>query len=230
MECQAALNPSQAKSHLEITHNMAPTPDDLTMLKEVCSCYSLTDDLPSIIQPSMMRIEGLKVMDGFSCYLCAKAYSTKESLKRHHLKDHPSLPHPAQEIHVRIQHLSNGPGLLRSWFPVSEPMVELITDAQIIKNVAESLKSFCNLPKAAVDIRNVTPWLRTTRWHVHIEGHDIDGLRQLASLPTLLEFPWLKQALVHLLCEASDLMDLTHEIALQMLNTPHPQRQVKPDP
>lgn len=228
MECQAAIVPSQAKSHLGSAHSVALTPQDLNLLKQVCATHSLTGDLLSIIKPSMLHIEGLKAMDGFSCCLCTKVYATKDSLLRHHLKDHPSLPRPRQEMPVRIQRLSNGQGALRSWFPMSEPpTVELSTDAQIIKDVAERLKGFHGLPKTAADIRNVSPWLRTTGWHVHIKGHDIDGLRSLASHPTRLEFPWLKQALVHLLFEASDLMETTHEIALQMLNTPHPERQVK---
>ena len=76
-----------------------------------------------------------------------------------------------------------------------------------------------------LDVRNITPWLRITKWHEMIEGHDVSLLRSLVSYPTEDEFPILQKAVLSMLMDASDLIEETTTLILQLLNSPDPAKE-----
>jgi len=55
-----------------------------------------------------------------------------------------------------------------------------------------------------------------------IEGHNVADLRSLVSFPTVQEFPILQQVVVSMLMDASDLIEQTTPLILEILNSADP--------
>ncbi|KAH7918103.1 hypothetical protein BV22DRAFT_985743, partial [Leucogyrophana mollusca] len=77
---------------------------------------------------------------------------------------------------------------------------------------------------APQDSRMVSPWLLTTKWHKHTEGHDVDGLRKLVAFPKGEEpaTRGLTKAVESYYQAATGLLEHTDELVLQRLNSPDP--------
>jgi hypothetical protein len=75
-----------------------------------------------------------------------------------------------------------------------------------------------------INARQVTPFLLTTRWHEHVQGYNTAELVALVTHPKREEFPGLLHAAKHLFEGATQLIDETPELILQILNSADPDK------
>ncbi|KAJ3551763.1 hypothetical protein NP233_g13016 [Leucocoprinus birnbaumii] len=158
------------------------------------------------------------------CHLCSKIYRDEPTLENHyraaHGKQKPPLP-----LLVTAQRYDSQ--FHNSYFQVTEPIsADLPSSEDPINAIFQDMKNA--IPKqdgTTEDARLTTPWLMSTKWHIHIKCAPVDDLCEYAAPPTEKEFPRLSSLVLkyyqvisdRYLAEASDLV-------LQILNTPHPEK------
>jgi hypothetical protein len=144
---------------------------------------------------------------------------------RHHRVEHPDATKPSSWATGPAQRFTEGVGVFRQVFRVLAPVVDSNVGTFNISSILANMEATQKALTPDLDIRNITPWLRITKWHEMIEGHDVAYLRSLVSVPTLLEFPILQKAVLSMLMDASDLIDETTTLVLQLLNSPDPTKE-----
>jgi hypothetical protein len=179
-------------------------------------------DVPTSIIPA---IQGLKTLDAFYCSHCLTAKQHQDTIVRHHRVEHPDATKPSSWATGPAQRFTEGVGVFRQVFRVLAPVVDSNVGTFNISSILANMEATQKALTPDLDIRNITPWLRITKWHEMIEGHDVAYLRSLVSVPTLLEFPILQKAVLSMLMDASDLIDETTTLVLQLLNSPDPTKE-----
>jgi hypothetical protein len=171
-------------------------------------------------------VEGLEVSLGFVCDHCQSGFTLLSSLRRHHQKLHKNAvynPGDGTDEIQRLDRFSN-----TTYFPVDSgksiyAVFDFDSESHILQLYTDKLKKHDRDVTSDVDIRNVSPWLRTTRWHEHVQGHSTEGLMKLVAPPSVLEIPFLDAAVIQCLLDASETMSSTPELVLQRLISPYPE-------
>ncbi|KAJ3551991.1 hypothetical protein NP233_g12977 [Leucocoprinus birnbaumii] len=227
IECGVLLKPSSVSHHIRKTHASANISfDSATFNAYLANTVSLIDDNfpppPTTVVPAFAGLSLFR--DSMQCHLCSKIYCDEPTLENHyraaHGKQKPPLP-----LLVTAQRYDSQ--FHNSYFRVTEPVsADLPSGEDPINAIFQDMKNA--IPKqdgATEDARLTTPWLMSTKWHIHIKCAPVDDLREYAAPPTEKEFPRLSSLVLkyyqvisdRYLAEASDLV-------LQILNTPHPEK------
>jgi hypothetical protein len=228
VECKIAIGAGQPEIHLQTVHHIPATAYNKKALKAAVLQFNLNSTLPP--PPSDCTvIEGLEIHDCLACSECSSIYSSKDTLKRHYKSDHSDIAFPAVLNTVHAQHYNNGKG--RPWFKVIPtsipPSNSPLSPAAIAVLFQQEINTLFEDSTYRPDIRNVTPWLRVSEWHLRVAGHKIPDLRNYVALPTPGEFPGLQDAIHCLFAEkAEPLFDSVSVLIRQHLNSPNPSEYV----
>ncbi|KAI6139458.1 hypothetical protein BKA82DRAFT_36655 [Pisolithus tinctorius] len=222
--CQVALIRNEALAHLHNQHKGLQV--DMEQFRQVVTQLDVADDFPEpyftqVISP----FRGLEVLTGIGCGHCAYATSSSKCMQVHHREHHRDTATPKDWTACKMQRFSRS-GKGRVLFQVHDtaaPACPVPVDdaiSHLRQQMAQASTS--NMPQ---DERVISPWLRTTRWHEHVTGHDVCMLRDLVEIPRCDDdglFPGLKAAVRQYFNEALDLLTITDELVLQRLNSPAP--------
>ncbi|KAF9521221.1 hypothetical protein CPB83DRAFT_937135 [Crepidotus variabilis] len=144
-------------------------------------------------------------------------------MAKHFLHKHPKEAARKEFISVSTQRLSRIPEFKR-FFEV----IPAIRTAKPIVNVVE-LRKLCDMSIQKLhiyvgDVRTVSPWLKSTKWHIHISSYNYQTLRKLVQMPGGGEpiFERLAKGVMGLCNGAVLLLDKTPTLVLQVLNTSDP--------
>jgi hypothetical protein len=187
--------------------------------------FGVPEQYPNVPTSIIPAIQGLKILEAFYCSDCLTAKQHHDTIVRHHRIDHPDATKPSSWATGPAQRFTEGVGVFRQVFRVLAPVVNADVGTFDISSILADMEANQKALTPDLDIRNITPWLRITKWHEMIEGHDVAYLRSLVSFPTLLEFPILQKAVLSMLMDASDLIDETTTLVLQLLNSPDPTKE-----
>jgi len=229
--CMVALTPQQVLHHLSNKHPGLQL--DKKHFARVVHYLHISDDLPmpSITNKGVMAFKGLKVLNGFACDHCPRVYTASKSMRTHHLQSHMDIPCPSMWQFCKMQQFNSGGSGLRTLWRVLDAgsysdNIANISSNDIIKNLRQEMSLQDQKTLAPQDERIISPWLRTTRWHEHVENYDIQPLRRLVEIPgrdnNNTELPGIKQAVKVYFDEALAWLPLTDELVLQKLNSADP--------
>jgi Orsellinic acid/F9775 biosynthesis cluster protein D len=168
-------------------------------------------------------ISGITIQNCAGCPYCP--YTASKDAVRKHLKKEHSEQTGTPENNIFAQVIN--PGVTKILFRVMPPVSTATVTAghsSIRQDLEEfNWKSFAR-PVNTTNPRLISPWLMRTRWHLHVQGYDIDKLCALVAVPVDDEFPGLQKHLLQYLESATDLLDYTDELVLQKINTADPEK------
>jgi hypothetical protein len=193
---------------------------------DVMEEMGVQESLPEPYVTAAEEIQGLKVQDGIRCTFCPKPFRTVRSMQEHHRKIHKGSAMPSEWPSCKMQQFNNGNACtLWEMIPRTLPSEHPPSDDEAI--ISEFIaRSEVEIPYAVPeDDREVSPWLLSTRWHLHVAPYDVRELRSLAALPDRDEFPGLGAAVLAYFRAATDLVGHTLDLPLQILNSEDPVKQ-----
>lgn len=181
-----------------------------------CSLRHIAPSHPTTIPPPLY---GLPVHSGFKCSACDSCASTKHSLRQHKCNEdeYDVLPTSMQQFNLSHQ---------RTWFPVQEvtilPKIKELQDSQL-QNAVLAFERFTYEQEDTNDARKISPWLMTTKWHVHSSTVELEVARKVTSLDNPGQYSTLPTILQEYLRIAESRIDTMNTLVLQRLNTDDPQ-------
>jgi len=216
--CQIALPPAHLSGHLDNSHQGLKV--NSKVLDEIVKNLAIPPTLPASIYGSkdLEAYKGLSIQDGFICDSCDFVCGSKDWIKQHHYKHHPLIPLPTHWFPCKMQQL-NKAGQKQLW-RVATPRVIPDIHEEVIQRMREEMMQVIDVEQTPQDMRMVSPWLMTTKWHEHVAGHDVAALRKLVEIPQ--DMPRLKEAVQRYFEKALDLLSNTDELILMRLNSPNP--------
>ncbi|KZT18427.1 hypothetical protein NEOLEDRAFT_1152627 [Neolentinus lepideus HHB14362 ss-1] len=222
--CMVAIVRDHIPGHIHANHAALAKYLDEDMLLDVLDELEVEQSLPRITDGLVVQeIQGLKVHDGFLCNQCSKIRLNRKSMLQHYSDIHPDLPPPLQFTACKAQRLTTGAGSSSIYCKVEKPISspdtpweQMITTAQMEMAGTEVAED------RDINARMVSPWLLTTRWHEHVQGYNISELCHLISTPRKDEYPDLPHLVLAYMERATNLINHTDELVLQVLNTPDP--------
>ncbi|KAI6155874.1 hypothetical protein BKA82DRAFT_4011284 [Pisolithus tinctorius] len=224
--CQVALATEEVRSHLTRVHGRPHAYNDGQFQLAIKSLATVAG-LPATITGPRSLVHGLKVHNGLACNHCPFLSRSEERLRKHHSKDHPSIPRPRAWRACQIQHLKESSGDLQVFWEVENAGVDTQQTLQedLVNSFLKELEPMLEVIQTPLDGRMVNPWLLTTRWHEHVAGQNIRQLCSLVSLPKAKDgdIPAeLRDAVDAYYQQALSLLNCTEELVLQRLNSPDP--------
>ncbi|KIK25617.1 hypothetical protein PISMIDRAFT_22752 [Pisolithus microcarpus 441] len=223
-QCQVALIPRQALAHIHGQHKgLQPNREHLNA---VLAQLDILPDLPeasfdTVIPP----FKGLRILDGLACGNCSFVTSSAKYMQMHHREHHRSTPMPKSWVDCKMQQFSrSGKGHILFQVQDSTTPIHIgaMTDTILLLRQEMAQVTTSSVPE---DEHVISPWLRTTRWHEHVAGHDTSMLLRLVEIPRSdddMLLPGLKAAVGLYFDEALALLQVTDELVLQRLNSPDP--------
>ncbi|CAK9856542.1 unnamed protein product [Sphagnum jensenii] len=151
----------------------------------------------SPLQELLLVVPGIRVINGYRCKAdgCAYYSASKRTIANHRLANHFFLPANASCQPCQVQRLFRKVGHT-AYFGVDHQNMELAGDPTGLRlkdQVRASLEAHeCSVLNVALNpsIRELSPWLRVSRWHElavnHIipAGTPLDHIKQASVLPT----------------------------------------------
>ncbi|KDR73827.1 hypothetical protein GALMADRAFT_212084 [Galerina marginata CBS 339.88] len=214
--CVAAVHPDQLASHLKDIHQVHRYNSNAPLVA-IVNYFNLPSSFPVLPEGKIVQIQGLEIKKGLSCPVCPAAMGTESSMVYHWTNAHKGQPKPkvfSEELVQRFK--KDGHSSYFKVVPVRLPVSEEESLRDLLRNLMPDPSVSGSLTD---DARNISPWLRATRWHELLVDKKVPELCALAAHPTKLEFPNLQPAIVHLLEGASALIDQTTPLVLMKLNT-----------
>ena len=219
LSCRVAFAPEKIGPHSSHTHGKTIPMIEHQLLRQLFSYFRIRSDMPTfdkIITP----IEGLSIHSGVVCSVCASIQPSSDQLRKHINTTHPGIP-AATSDSVSVQRFWIGKRV--RYFVVEHQKQRMELDA-----VDLAIEGLSHLSKPVVDkshttstdVRNVCPWLRHARWQDLVAGKSITDVRQSVAYPSENEFPGLAQAVTSVFFKASEYIDKTPELILQLINSP----------
>jgi Orsellinic acid/F9775 biosynthesis cluster protein D len=176
--CQIALVPTEVESHLKTQHRDAKVKVQTALLLKVCEKLAIGPGLPALpFSETVKQYAGLAMYTGIGCQLCPYASTSSEVMKRHYRNRHPTEPVPARWPSVDLQQLnrsSHKSFIHVKPLHVARPTEDELCLDQLYGELEELDRKDHNV---AINARQISPWLLSTCWHEHIEGHDVSELR-----------------------------------------------------
>ncbi|KAJ3508586.1 hypothetical protein NLJ89_g5676 [Agrocybe chaxingu] len=131
---------------------------------------------------------------------------------------------------VSIQRLNDGH--MKRYIVVSSPNFEEIQSTTTVDRILQEAEAYTSIPydNKEPDIRNISPWLRTTRWHELLLGRDVGDLVKLVQYPSVSEYRTLAAVVQELVAQAAGHIDSTPTLVLQKLNSPRGPQEVSNTP
>lgn len=225
--CKIALLPNEAQGHLDCQHGKSQLVIDPTLFNKALEIMGVVDEFPEpgFGGPTCPAFGGLELYKGHRCEECGKALSTKNHCAKHYSEAHPGIKKPKTLPSIHYQHLNKGKGPPRTLFevlPFDAPDVN--SDEMLVMTLrAETDKNFQKrMDPSTLNARGISPWLLSTKWHLHVAGYDPKELMALVTPLHKKDMPRLV-SLVHLYySQATALIDETDELTLQYLNSSDP--------
>ena len=169
------------------------------------------------------EFEGLKLYKGFYCQECPKVMGTPGSANVHYSNAHRGIAKPKNLPTGYYQQLRSGRN--RNLFRIKPQLRNMISSNEKIVEMlrVETDKAFTEaIGIKELNARSVTPWLLSTKWHLHVNGYDPAELMALVKPLTKRENYKLVDLVYKYFRDAADLIDHTEELILQHLHTPDP--------
>lgn len=217
--CHVALAPPHLEGHFKSQHPLSSFKIDSTLLNQTIETWDLADSLPDLVSDCGTFIEGLPLLDAWSCPHCVYFCGQLSSMKKHHEKNHSTLPKPLSWINIKAQQLDHG--IHKTFLKVTPPEssttpqpLSLLYDLRI-----QQQQSAYSILATEEDPRMVSPWLKTTGWHLHIAGYSPQELVDLVALPNKEEFIGLEEAVQTLFERTTENLATIPELILQKINT-----------
>jgi hypothetical protein len=220
------MTPRHCPHVLKYMHPTLKKHFDEGRLQDAMEATDAFDELPTLSADAgpLHPFDGIQTHHGIKCLHCPTVLIKEGSMCKHHLKAHNQHSMPKAWPQCQLQRLSNHPGEASKFFEVAvtehQPPIRSVGD--LVDNLQAEVSQVLTVNVMALNARSISPWLLTTRWHEHIHGYDTQELLGLIVLPKESEFPGLKSLLLRYMVEATRLIGVTSELALQRLNTPDP--------
>lgn len=204
-------------------HSTTIRQDQKTLLENHLFDLDLPVGLPFTPTSVVVAIEGLPIHEAFYCPDCVAAFGVEDSLKKHRRELHPRIHPQKPATKGPAQKFNNS--FARTFFRVLPPRSSDNADPnKPIYNILQEIEAGQKSLVPEADIRNVTPWLRVTKWNESFKGIDTDSLRAMVVHPTAYEFPDLANSVLFFFTKASDFIDKTTTLVLEKLNSPDPHK------
>jgi len=219
-----AVLQAQVAAHIKNIHGGGGIHVDQTKLNQACSAFSLLPEFPTIGLGPIHEVEGLTIAENLVCGICGALSGALDKMQRHHSKNHSSFPRPSEWKTVKVQRLNQGAAKSAFQIIPKNPVVPSKVD-QVVQHYRQEVQQIWDSQdreEGEVEDRLLNAWLRSTRWHEHVEPYKTEELRQLVAPLAKEEYPELKAAVFDLLSMSLDVIKKMPELVLQRLNTPDP--------
>lgn len=218
------MHTEEVQSHLRIAHPAAAFKINDLQLQQAVEDLDISPEFPQLGADTVYEeFGGLTLHKGIYCQECPKVMGTSGSASVHYSTTHSGIAKPKRLPTGHYQQLRRGQDRslfrVKPWFRCT-----ISSDEMLVANLrAETDKAFKDVLKTSdLNARAVTPWLLSTKWHLHIDGHDPAELMALVKPLTKREEFRLVDLVHQYFQKATDLIDHTDELTLQHLNTPDP--------
>ena len=225
--CKVALLPDEAQSHLDKQHGESELEIDQPVFKKALDIMGVMDVFPEpgFGGPECPAFGGLGIKQGYRCEECEQALGTKASSAKHYSKVHPGIKKPKELPDIYTQCLNYGAGPARTLFevlPFDTP--DTNSDEMLVASLrAETDKSFQqSIDPSLLNARGISPWLLSTKWHLHVAGYDPRELMALVTPMHKKDMPRLVSLVHSYYLQATALIEETDDLTLQYLNSPDP--------
>ncbi|KAF5347918.1 hypothetical protein D9756_010116 [Leucocoprinus leucothites] len=234
--CWVLLTPSIALDHVKMHLPGNKAPVSQKTFDRICSRLDAVSSYPDFAEnEAVAAISGLELYkEALMCDAggCRSIYATASSMRKHHKEKHAKSGVPKAWKVVPAQHLNNNTH--RSYFRVTPPSTSN-TDPQdkwgFIKRLEDTIASIVRPAQLYnADPRNVSAWLKHTKWHLHAKGFDTDLLISLVMAPEDNEFPQLKRSVKFIVDIAMICVDMTPNYILRRMNTKDARSAVSHEP
>ena len=231
--CLVALSPSQVQNHLRNKHHGMKF--NVDCFQKLVEAMGIPDVLPlrPVTDEGVPPFKGLKILDGFACGSCPLVLGTTKNMRTHQLMVHPEVENPLWSP-CKMQQFNTG-GSSRALWRVCNSTTAMLSQSSpqdapgnvIIRDLRRQINLATASHGIPQDERVISPWLRFTKWHEHVAGHDSKTLMKLVEIPDKHDMdPWapgIRNAIETYFNEALALLPVTEELILQRLNSPDPQ-------
>lgn len=223
--CKVAILPAHVQSHLDVSHKGSGLKINSLAFADAVEAMGVPESLPPTpTGPDLQEFAGLELHDGLRCGSCPAITNGMPAMGVHYSKYHKGIVKPKDFTSVKFQRLNNGV-MHNTKFEVRPRNLKAPSpdEALIATMRAETDEAFAKgLDPARLNARSVSPWLLTTKWHLHIAGHAPEALMSAVKPLQEAEVPRLVGLVKRYFEDAADLIDITDDLVLQHLNTPDP--------
>lgn len=207
-------------------HGKTIPADQKGIIEGHLTLLGIPPELPIPYTTVVAQIDGLRTHDALYCPDCPSTFLAEDSLKKHRREQHQHIRPRKPVTKGPAQRFNNGAGVYRTFFRVHvPPPPEDIDRKKPVYDILQEIEAGQKSLVPETDVRNVTPWLRVTKWHEYFKGIDTQSLRAMVEHPTTSEFPDLAHSVLYLFVKASDYIENTTTLVLEKLNSPDPQKQ-----
>lgn len=221
--CQTVVIAQHVVSHLN-GHDRSLDKGTKAALNHHVVSLGIQANLPPLPTNVISAVEGLPVEIAYYCPDCSSCFPARETFRKHY-KAHGPFDDTKTQTRGPAQHFNNALG--RVYFRVTDnpSSTPAIAAGDPIYQLLNEIDAQQKELVPDVDIRNVSPWLRITKWNEIFIDYDTKSLRSMVALPNDGEFPHLQKAVSFTLEKASGCIDKTTTLVLQMLNSPNPDKE-----
>lgn len=221
--CEAAVQPDQLAGHIRNRHpEIKPTSLDMEKIEELKAAMHVTDVLPRLGHDRVVPpYKGLKIQEGYICKVCFKATGERDSMRNHMYADHPGQGTSGFEKGF-VQRLCASPPFTVYWGVCLQPgSLDLNV---FISNLRAEIDH--NPKVLEKDIRAISPFLRKTCWHEHVQPFPTTFLLTLVDRPQNndVNLPGLRKAVIAYYRECRSLLKSIDVFVQNLLCSHEPKR------
>jgi len=229
LECSCALGSKAIEPHLHDVHKEEHFRIDHTKLKQALVDLNVKESFSLAKLPSNCpQIEGLYLLpNAYLCGICQHIRGTLQSIQKHHRTAHSNSPMPVSWTRTTAQqlHHNNDTPYFRV-IPRNIPTDNNDVATQFfLSHNKNREKTVANYDISKMDPRQVSIWLKATKWHILVAPYDHQHLLSLVSKPTKAEkeLENLGIAVNTYTRKADQVMDTLSYLALCIINSPQSQ-------
>ncbi|KAJ3554826.1 hypothetical protein NP233_g12345 [Leucocoprinus birnbaumii] len=221
--CKVLLTAVTALGHARAHLGKMKSPVSDKGFAYICAILGAAVEYPSMAhKPPIPAISGLELYkEALLCEEdnCGSVFSTAGSIRQHHSTHHGGSPPKDWKV-VTAQHFNNNTHrpLFRVIAP--KPPTRKFDKFRFLDKLNASINTIVK-PSSLYndDAREVSAWLKHTKWHVYMKDHDPKFLRSLVDLPDHGEFPGLRSTVNYIVDCAMLCIDPVSSRIRQLLNT-----------
>ena len=218
------MHTTEVSAHCKLAHPDARFKVNNLQLKQAIEDLDVDAVFPELSHEVVYdEFAGLRLKMGIYCRHCLKVMGTTGSASTHYSLEHGDVTKPTDLPTGPYQQLRNGRD--RELYRVNpRSRKPTSSDEMLVTTLrAETDKAFAEVIQTSdLNSRAVSPWLLSTKWHLHVDGYDPEELMALVKPLTKRENSRLVDLVHQYFEDATDLIDYTDELTLQHLNTSDP--------
>lgn len=225
LDCGVAITSKNIIKHVHDSHSELSVRFDNTQLSQIIEELGVLDSYSAVNIPAECSpFEGLHLTtDAYLCTECPHIRGTCASIQTHFITSHDGSNCPTTWERITAQQLNyrNKTPFFRVRVPPS-PSTDSVLENYLTELDTERQKSIKAFDQSKVDPRQISPWLRATRWHEHVATFDHSHLMSLVAYPSKSEstLQVLAKAVESYTQQSDDAIDTLSTIALQVINSP----------